>query len=63
MKTIEDVHSFMIEANPLKTIPSQRKVLEDMGRLTVESAYLIRDFTIDKSFCTSQVSRSLLVMR
>ncbi|KAF7974595.1 hypothetical protein HWV62_11874 [Athelia sp. TMB] len=50
MKTIEDVHSFMIEANPLKTIPSQRKILEDMGRLTVESAYLIRDFTIDKSF-------------
>ncbi|KAF7984138.1 hypothetical protein HWV62_16782 [Athelia sp. TMB] len=50
METIEDIHSFMIQANSLKTIASQRKILEDMGRLTVESAYLIRDFTIDKSF-------------
>ncbi|KAF7978740.1 hypothetical protein HWV62_44748 [Athelia sp. TMB] len=50
MKTVEEIHSFMIEANPLKIVASQRKILEDMGLLTVESAYLIRDFTIDKSF-------------
>ncbi|KAF7970733.1 hypothetical protein HWV62_23190, partial [Athelia sp. TMB] len=59
MKTIEDIHSFMIEANPLKIIPSQRKILEDMGRLTVESAYLIRDFTIDESFWKRVVTLSL----
>ncbi|KAF7970763.1 hypothetical protein HWV62_23102 [Athelia sp. TMB] len=50
MNTIKDVHLFMIEANPLKIVASQRKILENMGRLTVESAYLIRDFTIDKAF-------------
>ncbi|KAF7970764.1 hypothetical protein HWV62_23104 [Athelia sp. TMB] len=50
METIEDIHSFMTEANSLKVVTSQRKILEDMGRLTVESAYLIRDFTVDKSF-------------
>ncbi|KAF7974592.1 hypothetical protein HWV62_11868 [Athelia sp. TMB] len=50
MKTIEDIHSFVIEAEPLKIFASQSKILEDLGRLTVESAYLIRDFTIDKSF-------------
>lgn len=63
MKTIEDIHSFMIEANPLKTVASQRKILEDMGRLTVESAYLIRDFTIDKNFCASHIPCSLLIIR
>ncbi|KAF7979229.1 hypothetical protein HWV62_43190 [Athelia sp. TMB] len=50
METIEDIHSFLIEAEPLKIVASQRKILEDMGRLTVESAYLIRDFTINKNF-------------
>ena len=53
METIEDIHSFLIEAEPLKIVASQGKILEDMGRLTVESAYLIRDFTIDKNFCES----------
>ena len=62
MQTIEDIHSFVLEAEPLKIVASQRKVLEDMGRLTVESAYLIRDFTIDKSFCTSQITRYLLAL-
>ena len=60
MQTIEDIHSFVIEAEPLKFVASQGKILEDMGRLTVESAYLIRDFTIDKNFCTSQIALSLL---
>ena len=50
--TIEDIHSFVIDAEPIKVVESQRKVLEIMSRLTIEAAYFIRDCTIDKGFCT-----------
>lgn len=53
METIEDLHSFVLEAEPLKIIESHRKILEDMSRLTVECAYFIRNYTIDQSFCAS----------
>lgn len=51
MKTIEDMHSFVEDAEPLKKVKSQQKMMENMSRLTMESAYFIRDYTADKNFC------------
>ncbi|KAF7974596.1 hypothetical protein HWV62_11876 [Athelia sp. TMB] len=50
MNTIEDVHSFAIDAEPIKAVGSQRKVLEDMSNLTIEAAYFIGKCTVDESF-------------
>ncbi|KZP29227.1 hypothetical protein FIBSPDRAFT_212881 [Athelia psychrophila] len=50
METIEDIHSFVLEAEPLKIVDSHQKTLEDMSRLTVECAYLIRDYTVNRNF-------------
>ncbi|KAF7971296.1 hypothetical protein HWV62_21452 [Athelia sp. TMB] len=50
METIDDVHSFLSEAEPLKTINTHREILEDLSSLTLECAYLIRDYTSDKKF-------------
>lgn len=54
MKTIDDIHSFVEDAEPLKKMESHRKMMENMSRLTMEAAYFIRDYTVDKDFCKAQ---------
>ncbi|KAF7970122.1 hypothetical protein HWV62_24942 [Athelia sp. TMB] len=51
LETLDDVHSFVLEAEPLQAILSHRKIIANMSRLTVECAYLIRNYTVDKNFC------------
>ena len=53
METIKDIHAFLLEAKTLEIIESHRKTFEEMGNLTVTCAHLIRDYTVDKNFCTS----------
>ncbi|KZP22985.1 hypothetical protein FIBSPDRAFT_465289 [Athelia psychrophila] len=50
MEIIKDVHIFLAEVEPLEIIDSQRKIAEDIGRLTVESAHLIRHYTVNENF-------------
>ncbi|KZP17818.1 WD40 repeat-like protein [Athelia psychrophila] len=50
METIDDIHSFVKDAKPLESIESHRKVFVALGSLTVECAYLIRDYSMDKNF-------------
>ncbi|KZP10859.1 WD40 repeat-like protein [Athelia psychrophila] len=50
MGTIDDIHSFVKDAKPLESIESHRKVFVALGSLTVECAYLIRDYSMDKNF-------------
>ncbi|KZP17847.1 WD40 repeat-like protein [Athelia psychrophila] len=45
METIDDIHSFLKDAEPLKTIKSHSKVIVALGSLTVECA-------MDKNFWT-----------
>lgn len=54
MKIIDDMHSFVNDAEPLKKVESHRKMMENMSRLTMESAYFIRDYTVDKNFCKAR---------
>lgn len=55
MKTIDEMHSFMDDAEPLKKVESHRKMMENMSRLTMESAYFIRDYTVDTNFCEARL--------
>ncbi|KZP17839.1 WD40 repeat-like protein [Athelia psychrophila] len=50
METINDVHLFIKDAKPLESIESHRKVFVALGSLTVECAYLIRDYSMVKNF-------------
>ncbi|KAF7975275.1 hypothetical protein HWV62_10164 [Athelia sp. TMB] len=50
METIDEVHAFLSEAQPTETIRTHREILEDLSALTVECAYLIRDYTADRDF-------------
>ncbi|KZP09326.1 WD40 repeat-like protein [Athelia psychrophila] len=53
METIDDTHSFVLEAEPLKKIQSHRRIIDNLSALTVECAYLIRDYALDKNFSTA----------
>ncbi|KZP10853.1 hypothetical protein FIBSPDRAFT_757549 [Athelia psychrophila] len=50
MDTINDVHLFIKDAKALESIESHRKVFVALGSLTVECAYLIRDYSMVKNF-------------
>lgn len=52
METIKDIHSFLLEAGPLKTIRSHRKTFEEMENLTMAAAHLIHDYALHDNFCT-----------
>ena len=53
VKTIDDVYSFVEEAEPMKKIKSLSQILEFMAQQTVECAYFIRDYAMNKDFCMS----------
>ena len=60
METIDDVHSFLSDAERTETIKTHREILEALSALTVECAYLIRDYTVDKSFCELSIKPKLI---
>ena len=45
--TIKDVHSLVIEAEPLKVYESHQAALDTLARQTVECAYFVRDYAAD----------------
>ena len=53
MEVIKDIHSFLLEAEPLEFIESHRRTFENMGKLTEECARFIARCTLDESFCRS----------
>ena len=48
---INDVYSFVEEAEPMKKIESHRRIISLMAQQTTECAYFIRDYASNKSFC------------
>jgi hypothetical protein len=52
VEVIDDVYSFVKDANLVKEIESQQKILAVMAQQTTECAYFIRDYAI-KGFCGS----------
>jgi hypothetical protein len=53
VKTMDDVYSFVEEADPMKKIDSLGQILELMAQQTTECAYFIRDYATNKDFCMS----------
>ncbi|KAF7971363.1 hypothetical protein HWV62_21314 [Athelia sp. TMB] len=59
METIDDVHSFLSEAERTETVKKHPKVLEDLSALTLECAYFIRDYTANTKFRKPSTSSTL----
>lgn len=53
VETVNDMYSFVHEAEPLKKIQSHARIVSLMTSQTTECAYFIRDYAKNKSFCTS----------
>jgi hypothetical protein len=53
VQVMDDVYSFVKEAEPMKKIESHRRIVALMAQQTTECAYFIRDYVMNKSFCMS----------
>jgi hypothetical protein len=50
---MDDILSFVKEAEPVKKIESHGRIIALMAQQTTECAYFIRDYATNKSFCRS----------
>jgi len=53
VEIMDDVYSFVKEAEPMKKIESHGRIIALMAQQTTECAYFIRDYAMNKSFCRS----------
>jgi hypothetical protein len=51
VEIMDDVYSFVKEAEPMKKIESHGRIIALMAQQTTECAYFIRDYAMNKSFC------------
>jgi hypothetical protein len=53
VQVMDDIYSFVKEAEPMKKIESHRRIVALMAQQTTECAYFIRNYAMNKSFCMS----------
>ena len=53
VEIMDDVYSFVKEAEPIKKIESHRRIIALMAQQTTECAYFIRDYAMNENFCKS----------
>ncbi len=53
VEVMDDVFSFVKEAEPIKKIESHGQIIELVSQQTTECAYFIRDYAMNKSLCRS----------
>lgn len=53
VEIMDDVYSFVKEAEPMKKIESHGLIISLMAQQTTECAYFIRDYAMNKGFCGS----------
>jgi hypothetical protein len=58
VEIMDDVFSFVKEAEPIKKIRSHAQIIELMSRQATECAYFIRDYAMNKSLCRSSSTRT-----
>jgi hypothetical protein len=56
VEVMDDVFSFVKEAEPIKKIESHGPIFKLMSQQTTECAYFIRDYAMNKSLCGSSSS-------
>jgi len=61
VEIMDDVFSFVKEAEPIKKIESHGRVIELMVQQTTECAYFIREYAMNKSLCRSTSSLHIRV--
>jgi hypothetical protein len=62
VEVIDDIYSFVKEAEPIKKIESLGRVIALMAQQTTECAYFIRDYAMTKSFCMSPFTLHLMCL-
>ena len=50
---MNDIYSFVHEAEALRDIQSDKQIVVVMTQQTIDCAYFIRDYAINKNFCMS----------
>ena len=58
VEIMDDVFSFVKEAEPIKKIESHGSIIELMSQQATECAYFIRDYAMNKSLCRSSSTRT-----
>ena len=53
VEVMNDVYSFVHEAEALKDIESHKQIVAVITKQTIDCAYFIRDYAINKNFCMS----------
>ena len=53
VEIMDDVFSFVKEAEPVKKIESHGPIIERMSQQATECAYFIRDYAVNESLCRS----------
>src|SRR6202050_4049979 len=53
VEVINDIYSFVKQAEPMKKIQSHGRIVALMAQQTTECAYFIRDYAMNKNFCMS----------
>jgi hypothetical protein len=53
VETMNDAYSFVNDAAALKEIESHKQIIVALTQQTIDCAYFIRDYAINKSFCMS----------
>jgi len=51
VETMNDIYTFVHEADPLKKIQSHGRIIALMTQQTMECGYCIRDYAKNKNFC------------
>ncbi|KIM85063.1 hypothetical protein PILCRDRAFT_817902, partial [Piloderma croceum F 1598] len=60
VQVMDDVYSFVKEAEPMKKIESHRRIVALMAQQTTECAYFIRDYAMNKSFWKRALKNSFM---
>ncbi|KIM79211.1 hypothetical protein PILCRDRAFT_74639, partial [Piloderma croceum F 1598] len=60
VEVMDDVYSFVKEAEPIKRIESHGRIIALMAQQTTECAYFIRDYAMNKSFWERALKNSLM---
>jgi hypothetical protein len=53
VEIMDDVYSFVHDAEPLNKIESHKRIIAVIAKQTTECSYFIRCYTMNKSFCNA----------
>ncbi|KAF7971792.1 hypothetical protein HWV62_19925 [Athelia sp. TMB] len=56
MEAVDSTYSFLLDAEPTRTVEQHPEILKDLSALTLECTYFIRDYTADEKFRSRMIN-------